>query len=93
MEMVNILKHKGYSVMIYTNRDGYEKYYRDILVDCDLWLCSFTAPDLLPNDPHIIQQFSHEGTVDGVKGNVDLNVYRGSKREWNRYLDQVKQPQ
>ena len=93
MEMVNILKHKGYSVMIYTNRDGYEKYYRDILVDCDLWLCSFTAPDLLPNDPHIIQQFSHEGSVDGVKGNVDLNVYRGSKREWNRYLDQVKQPQ
>ena len=93
MEMVNCLKSNGYSVMIYTNGDGYKKYYKDILVDCDLWLCSFTSPDLLPDVPHVIQQYSHEGTVNGVKGKVDLNVYRGSKREWKHYLEQVKQPQ
>jgi hypothetical protein len=23
---------------------------------------------------------------------VDLNVFRGSKREWSNYLDQVQQP-
>ena len=63
-----------------------------MLGDHDLWLCSFTSPDLLPHLPHCIQQFSHEGEVDGVKGDVDLNVFRGSKREWNKYLDQVKQP-
>ena len=93
LDMIKCLKDKGYSVMIYTNFDGYEKYYRDMLVDCDLWLCSFTAPELLPDVPHLIQQYSHEGAVAGVKGKVDLNVFRGSKREWNRYLDQVKQPQ
>ena len=92
MQMIDILKKEGYQVMIYTNLDGYEKYYKNMLVDCDLWLCSFTSPDLLPQLPHGIQQFSHEGTVDGVKGKVDLNVFRGSKREWNNYLDQVKQP-
>ena len=92
IEMVSILNGKGYQVMIYTNRDGYEKYYKNMLVDCDLWLCSFTSPDLLPDLPHRIQQFDHEGTVAGVKGDVDLNVFRGSKREWVRYLDQVKQP-
>ena len=92
LEMIKCLKDRGYSVMIYTNRDGYEKYYQDMLVDCDLWLCSFTSPDLLPDVPHVIQQYSHEGTVAGVEGHVDLNVYRGSKREWSKYLDQVKQP-
>ena len=92
MEMVNILTEKGYQVMIYTNFDGYEKYYKDMLGDHDLWLCSFTSPDLLPMMPHRFQQFSHEGSVNGVEGKVDLNVFRGSKREWNQYLEQVKQP-
>ena len=92
LEMIDILNDNGYRVMIYTNLDGYNKYYKDMIVDCDLWLCSFTSPDQLPHLPHCIQQFSHEGKVAGVKGHVDLNVFRGSKREWNRYLDQVKQP-
>ena len=92
MDMIEILNGKGYQVMIYTNLDGYNKYYKDMLGDHDLWLCSFTSPDLLPTLPHCIQQFSHEGTVNGVNGNVDLNVFRGSSSEWNRYVDSVKQP-
>ena len=92
MEMIGILNDKGYKVMIYTNLDGYNKYYKDLLADNDLWLCSFTSPDLLPHLPHRIQQFSHEGEVAGIEGDVDLNVFRGSKREWSNYLDQVQQP-
>ena len=92
MDMIEILNGKGYQVMIYTNLDGYNKYYKDLLGDHDLWLCSFTSPDLLPTLPHCIQQFSHEGTVNGVNGNVDLNVFRGSSSEWNSYVDSVKQP-
>ena len=90
LDMINILNDKGYPVMIYTNLDGYGKYYKDMLGDHDLWLCSFTSPDLLPEMPHCIQQFSHEGNVAGVKGDVDLNVFRGTKKEWNRYLDDVQ---
>ena len=92
MQMIDILKKEGYQVMIYTNLDGYEKYYKNMLVDCDLWLCSFTNPDMLSQLPHSIQQYSFEGSVAGVKGDVDLNVFRGSKREWADYLEQVKQP-
>ncbi len=91
MDMIQRLKDKGYSVMIYTNFDGYNKYYKDMLGDNDLWLCSFTSPDLLPHMPHRIQQFSHEGTVKGVEGKVDLNVFRGTKKEWKKYLDDLKQ--
>ena len=92
MDMIEILNGKGYQVMIYTNLDGYNKYYKDMLGDHDLWLCSFTSPDLLSSFPHCIQQISHEGTVSGVKGDVDLNVFRGTRGEWEDYLDSVKQP-
>ena len=92
LEMIEILDDKGYDVMIYTNLDGYGKYYMGMLGDHDLWLCSFTSPDILTDKPHRFQQFSHEGVVAGVKGDVDLNVWRGSKREWQHYLEQVKQP-
>ena len=92
MDMIAILNRKGYDVMIYTNLDGYEKYYQGMLGDHDLWLCSFTSPDLLPHLPHRFQQYSHVGEVMGVKGDVDLNVFRGSKKEWQQYLDQVKRP-
>jgi len=91
LDMIAILKDRGYQVMIYTNNDGYNKYYKDMLGDCDLWLCSFTNPDLL-DLPHLIQQYSHEGEVNGVDGDVDLNVFRGSRAEWERYLEQVQQP-
>ena len=92
LEMIDILDGKGYDVMIYTNLDGYEKYYKGMLGDRDLWLCSFTSPDMLKDKPHRFQQFNHEGTVAGMKGDVDLNVWRGSKKEWQHYLEQVKQP-
>ncbi len=91
MDMIEILNGKGYQVMIYTNLDGYNKYYKDMLGDHALWLCSFTRPDLL-SLPHCIQQISHEGSVKGVKGEVDLNVYRGSKDEWKQFLNSVKKP-
>ena len=92
MDMIDILNRKGYQVMVYTNLDGYNKYYKNMLGEHDLWLCSFTSPDLLPHLPHRIQQFSHEGTVNGIDGDVDLNVFRGTRKQWQEYLDQVKQP-
>ena len=55
-------------------------------------LCSFNSPDLLTSLPHCFQQFSHEGSVRGIEGKVDLNVFRGSRGEWESYLDDVKHP-
>ena len=92
MEMVKCLKDNGYGVMIYTNLDGYGKYYKNILGDCDLWLCSFNSPDLMQHTGQRMQQYSHEGRVAGVDGDVDLNVFVGDKSEWQRYLDEQQQP-
>ena len=87
---VNRLKKKGFEVMLYTNGDGYKNYIAGNLDGEYLWLCSFKSPGTLHKQyGHKIQQYSHWGTVDGVKGEVDLNVFNGSRGEWEKWLAEV----
>ncbi len=88
--MVNALKASGYTVMIYTNGDGRKTYYEPNFKGEYLWLCSFNDPDSIAHLGHTMQQYSHWGKVDGVNGEVDLNVFMGSVSQWNKWLDNVK---
>ena len=90
LAMVNRLKKEGFEVMLYTNGDGYKNYIAGNLDGEYLWLCSFKSPGTLHKQyDHKIQQYSHWGTVDGVKGEVDLNVFNGSRGEWEKWLAEV----
>ncbi|MBQ9217343.1 MAG: hypothetical protein IJ724_05505 [Muribaculaceae bacterium] len=90
-DMVNALLKAGHRVMIYTNGDGYGKFYRPNFPDMDLWLCSFRSPDVLRDTHrHRIQQYSHWGEVSGVDGDVDLNVFMGSQHEWDTWVDAIR---
>lgn len=88
--MVASLKARGYKVMIYTNGDGYRKYVCGTELNHDyLWLCSFTSPESLKHYRHHLQQFSHWGTVDGIDGEVDMNVFNGSRQKWRSWLSEA----
>lgn len=90
-DMVNRLISAGYRVMIYTNGDGYTKYYQPNFPQVDLWLCSFRSPDLIKlSHRPVIQQYSHWGEVPGIKDDVDLNVFMGSEQEWDNWVDNDK---
>ena len=84
--MVDNLRSRGYQVMIYTNGNGYKKYVKDGQVNVNLWLCSFKNPDDIKEIPHQIQQYSHWGKVKGIAGDVDLNIFNGSKKEWEQWI-------
>ncbi len=88
--MVKTLKASGYKVMIYTNGDGMKSYYEPNFKGEYLWLCTFNDPDSVVHRGHTIQQFSHWGKVNGVKGEVDLNVFMGTSREWEQWLEEVE---
>lgn len=79
--MLRHLVENGYKVLIYTNKDGYDRFVEKRFGDYPLWLCSFSRIDT-PID-WTIWQYSHCGIVDGVKGRVDLNVFRGDSVQWN----------
>lgn len=86
-DMVDYLKAQGYKVMFYTNGDGLKNYYKHRYDDDLLWLCSFSHPDSIIGKGHTFQQYSWWGTVDGVNGNVDLNVFIGSPSDWEEWLE------
>jgi len=68
------IKNAGYTPGIYTNRHiGYFVYRLDQIDDYEFWLSTDGAyPDFYYR--HNMWQYSFAGKVDGVNGNVDLNM-------------------
>lgn len=79
-KMVGILEKEGYEIMLYTNKDGYERFIKKYLADFPLWLCSFREID--ENIPWVLWQYTHRGILDGIEGLTDMNVWKGSREEW-----------
>ena len=85
--IIDNLQSRGFKVMIYTNGNGYKKYVKDRpFVNVNLWLCSFKKPDDIAHIPHQLQQYSHHGRVDGINGDVDLDVFNGNEKQWEQWL-------
>ena len=85
ISMVEYLNLIGYRVMIYTNIDGYYDYIADTLPGYPLWICRFQENPI--NAEWTFWQYDHHGKVEGIKGDVDLNAFCGSREEWKRYLE------
>ncbi len=72
-----------YSVkpIIYTNINFFNTYLKDSFDDYPLWIAGYFDHDRFYNEfntPWIIWQHSEQGKVDGISGNVDFNVFKGS---------------
>lgn len=90
-DMIDYLESNGHAVMLYTNKDGYERFVRDRFTDYPLWICSFTKPPL-PEDADTdwsLWQYSHWGWVSATDTSVDLNTFNGSREQWRQWLRSV----
>lgn len=85
--MVEYLSMKGYHVTLYSNRDGYYELLDNSFGDRPLWICSFSNPPIARD--WSFWQYSHKGRVKGIKGNVDLNAFNGSRNEWFDHLSKM----
>ena len=89
--MIDYLESNGHAVMLYTNKDGYERFVRDRFTDYPLWICSFTKPPL-PDDADTewsLWQYSHWGWVSATDTEVDLNTFNGTREQWRQWLRTV----
>lgn len=84
--MVDCLEKAGMRIMVYTNKDGYRKYLKEHFPEVKLWLCTFMHPDKLSAFQWDMHQYSHWGTVSGIQGEVDLDVFNGNCEQWERWL-------
>lgn len=68
------IENAGYYVCIYTNTNWLKNYLNssELLPKYDLWLAQWDSK--LPIYKCGIWQYSDEGKIDGIAGNVDLNI-------------------
>jgi len=74
-------KQYGVKPIIYTNINFYNTYLIGYFEDYPLWIAGYFDHDRFYNEfntPWIIWQHSEKGKVDGIRGNVDFNVFKGN---------------
>lgn len=78
-------KRSGVKPIIYTNLKFYYNYVVGNFDDYPLWLAKYSAvrPHIVNDKQFKIWQYGHRGRIDGVEGNVDLNVFLGTAEEFN----------
>lgn len=79
--MVEYLNMAGHRVTLYSNRAGWEKYLMPEFEGMPLWICSFNDENAMSGD-WTYWQHNHRGKVAGVRGDVDINAYSGSRSQW-----------
>ena len=83
-----VARHYGKRPIIYTTPD----YYRDndlgSVGGVTFWLRSVAAPvgQVYPGQGWTFWQYSGTGVVPGIAGNVDLNAFYGSARDWAAFV-------
>lgn len=82
--MVDYLNLRGLAPTLYCNKTDYFRYMFDSFPGNSLWICSFSSDPITA--PWTFWQYNHRGTVKGVKGHVDFNVFGGSKDEWRDFI-------
>jgi lysozyme len=80
-------KHYKVKPIIYTNINFYNTYLKGSFEEYPLWIAGYFDHDRFYNEfntPWVIWQHSEKGKVDGIKGNVDFNVFKGSLEKLRR---------
>lgn len=89
-EMTDHLESRGYRVMLYTNKKGHARFIKGRLEGYPLWLCSLGS---LPADMECsIWQATHHGRVNGIAGDVDVNVFPHPRPHWEDFSSGILQP-
>jgi len=80
--------HTGKKPVIYTDINFHKDVLEGELKDYEFWLRSVAAEphQRYRNRPWHFWQYTATGRVPGIKGHVDRNAFRGSRKDWQRWL-------
>lgn len=82
--MVDYFNLRGIAPTLYCNKKDYYQYLEDSFPGHSLWICALSEDQIASE--WTFWQYSHSGSLSGTKGAVDLNVFGGSREEWERFL-------
>lgn len=86
-EYINITeRHYNKRVILYSTNEFYEKYLIGQFPDNPIWIRDILAKPHLPNNREwTFWQFANRGILKGIKTYVDLNVFNGSRSDFEKF--------
>jgi lysozyme len=82
--------HYGKKPIIYATRKSYDLYIDGSYDEYPLWIRDvLRKPELKGQRQWTFWQYSHRAKIKGYKGQeqyIDMNVYRGTRQEWEDFL-------
>lgn len=73
--------------ILYVTYEAYEKYIQGDFKEYKIWIRDiFKYPKLQGKRVWVIWQYNNRGRVDGITGFVDLNVFRGSEKDFESLI-------
>lgn len=75
-------------VIIYSTQDFYQMYLINQFPYNPIWIRDIYRYPKLVDRPWTFWQYTNRGGMDGINGFVDFNVFSGSKKEFNKILNQ-----
>lgn len=88
-DMTEYLNLRGWRVTFYSNRDGYYDLLMPEMEGMPIWICSFYSTPL--EGEWTFWQYDHRGKVSGVRGDVDLDAFGGSREDWRQFILDTRQ--
>lgn len=82
--MVDYLNLRGLAPTLYCNKKDYYRYLEDSFPGHYLWICALSEDQIASE--WVFWQFSHKGSLGGVKGPIDINVFGGTREEWKSFI-------
>ena len=85
---LNIIEdHYGIKPILYTGAHYYKDYLKDEFTNYHIWIANYNqVEDPLRNQNWSLWQFSDNGSVRGIKGPVDLDLFNGNLADFKKYL-------
>lgn len=75
---IDIIERAGYKCGIYCNLDWYDRVLDTKALNREYWIARYAGslnPSLKPNRGEVGWQYSSKGTVNGIEGYVDMNIW------------------
>ena len=86
--LTRVERHYGQRPIIYSSVDFHDEILEGEFNDYPFWLRSVAGHPKTryeQRDDWVFWQYTGTGRVSGIKGNVDRNVFAGTKRDWAKW--------
>ena len=78
--LTKVDQHYKIRPIIYTNESYYEDFLKEDFSDFPFWIANYNFFVETMQDDWLFWQFTEKATIDGIDGNVDVNLYNGTPK-------------